>query len=119
MRARPPRGLDAVNEAVQAANVHGDNRKPGQRTLATLMRADASIEDSVDNLKLVIALEDLGLGRLTPFSFHGYRQEVRVEEAVERDLYLIKKLTTLTWRRILCQKDMNDSWLIPARFELV
>ena len=57
---------------------------------ARLHREDTAIDVSPQNLKLVAALNRLGVSRLNPSSFSQYRQTTETSETVLLDLQLWK-----------------------------
>ena len=80
-----------LNETVANVKPTSAQRKKAARTLDALANTDPGIEKTSENLKLVCALQELGMDRITPNKFSIYLQEVRFEETVERDVFLLKK----------------------------
>ena len=80
-----------LNETVANVKPTSAQRKKAARTLDALANTDPGIEKTSENLKLVCAFQELGMDRITPNKFSIYLQEVRFEETVERDVFLLKK----------------------------
>ena len=86
--------------------------KSGRRTLATIKNKDATIEDSDENVTLVLALRDLGVDRITAATLKNHKSKIKVEEAISRVVHLVKRNDQPTLLGDFKQKGF-EKYIIP------